>query len=208
MFNNPNPKLTSGFTLLELVVAVSITGILMGLAIPSLTNVIRNNRLTSYSNELVTSFNLARSEAVKRGISISVRKISPGDTLPANFPTCTATGTVYWSTCGWRVFVDNNNSGTFDTGDVDIRAYPALPKNFTLAGINNFVNFIRYKPDGSSNTFGSFVVCDNSDGNNLPEAYTSRLIIIRQQGRIRMGKDSNGDGIPEDDSQTAITSCI
>jgi type IV fimbrial biogenesis protein FimT len=199
-----NRKSTSGFTLLELIVTISIAGILMAMAIPSFKDMIRNSRLTTYANEMVTSLNLARSEAVKRGVSVSVRKSS-------SVTGCTPT---YWSTCGWNVFVDdgagtaaNKDNGTLDTGEQILRTYPALPTSFTLAGNNNFVNFIRFKADGSSNTFGSFVVCDNSDGNNQPEPYTSRLIIIRPLGRIRIGKDSNGDGIPEDDSKTALTSC-
>jgi len=181
-----NPKSASGFTLLELIVAISIAGILMAMAIPSFSDMIRNNRLTTYANELVGSLNIARSEAVKRGVTVSVRK----------------TGT-YWNTSGWNVFVDNDEDGTLDAGEEVLKTYAPLPAPFTLIGGNNFVNFIRYKADGSSNTFGSFAVCANA----TPEPYTSRLIIIRQLGRVRVGKDSNNDGIPEDDSKVALTSC-
>ncbi|MDD1608287.1 MAG: prepilin-type N-terminal cleavage/methylation domain-containing protein [Methylococcaceae bacterium] len=47
-----NPKSASGFTLLELIVAISIAGILMAMAIPSFSDMIRNNRLTTYLNDL------------------------------------------------------------------------------------------------------------------------------------------------------------
>jgi type IV fimbrial biogenesis protein FimT len=200
-----NRKSTSGFTLLELIVAISIAGILMAMAIPSFKDMIRNSRLTTYANEMVTSLNLARSEAVKRGVSVSVRKSS-------SITGCTPT---YWSTCGWNVFVDdgagtaaNKDNGVLDTGEQILRTYPALPTSFTLAGNNNFVNFIRYQADGTSTTLGSFAICDNSDGNNLPEPYTSKLIIISQVGRIRMARDSNNDGVPEkDNSGTPLSSC-
>jgi len=166
----------------------------MAMAIPSFNNVIRNNRLTTYANELVTSLNLARSEAVKRAVSVSVRKIG-------------GTGT-YWNTSGWNVFVDNNANGTLDTGEEILRTYDKLPSSYTLAGNNNFVNFIRYQPDGTSNNIGSFAVCDNSDGDNLPQAYTSRLIIVNPMGRVRMALDINPkDGIPEKDDKSALTSC-
>jgi type IV fimbrial biogenesis protein FimT len=203
-----NSKSTSGFTLLELIVAISIAGILMAMAVPSFKDMIRNTRLTTYANELVTSLNLARSEAVKRGVSVSVRKSS-------SVTGCTPT---YWNTCGWNVFVDdgagtasNKDNGVLDAGEQILRTYPALPTSFTLAGTSpNFVNFIRYQADGTSNTNGSFAVCDNSDGNNLPEPYTSKLIIISQVGRIRMARDSNNDGIPEKDNTgtTPLSSCI
>jgi type IV fimbrial biogenesis protein FimT len=211
-----NPKKASGFTLLELIVAISIAGILMALAIPSFRDMMRNNRLTTYANEFVTALNIARSEAVKRGVSVSVRKRSPSDAvaiLPAGVSQCTATGTIYWSSCGWNVFVDTDADGTLDTGEEILKTFPPLPTNFTLAGNGNFVNFIRYQADGtpSSTVGGSFAVCDNSDGNNLPESYTSRLIIISSVGRMRMARDSNGDGIPEKDNNqptpTPLSSC-
>ncbi|MDD1608288.1 MAG: GspH/FimT family protein [Methylococcaceae bacterium] len=150
---------------------------------------------------MVGSLNIARSEAVKRGVTVHVAKIS-------------TTTTSYWSESGWAVFVDTDNDHNFDppsvppkaTDDILIRSYDKLPANFTLMS-NNFSNYITYKSDGTSNNNGSFAVCDNSDGNNTAEPYTSRLIIINKMGRIQMGKDSNGDGIPEKNDNTNLTSC-
>jgi type IV fimbrial biogenesis protein FimT len=196
-----NPKQASGFTLLELIVAISIAGILMALAIPSFSDMIRNNRLTTYTNELVTALNIAHSEAIKRGQQVVVRKTG------AN-----------WEN-GWQVFVDvdrpintvkenvfndDGDATLCETGeDCVLRTYSELASPYTLRGNNNFVNFIRYQPDGASNTFGSFAICSKA----TPEKYTSKLIIIKPLGRIRIGKDSNADGIPEDDSKTNLTSC-
>jgi type IV fimbrial biogenesis protein FimT len=228
-----NKKPISGFTLLELVITIAIAGILMAMAIPSFNAMMRNNRLTTYANEMVTSLNLARSEAIKRGVNVSVRKLSAA-----------GTGT-YWSNSGWNVFVDIDGDGTLDApgsteitgngsvtvedtngnglldagedsngngvldGDYILRSSPALPAAFTLAGNGNVLrDRITYQSDGTiNNTPGSFAVCDNSDGNNLPEPFTSRLIIVNSVGRVRMGKDANNDGIPEKDDKSALTSC-
>lgn len=192
-----HPKQASGFTLLELIVAISIAGILMAMAIPSFSDMMRNNRLTTYANELVTSLNIARSEAVKRGITVYVRKIG-------------GTGT-YWSDSGWNVFVDNNGNKTFETGTDDLlRTYDKLPSKFILAGNGGIVNYITYQSDGTSNMGGTFALCDISNGNGIPpKPYTSKLIIISPVGRIRMGKDSDNDGIPEKDSSLSseLTDC-
>jgi len=187
-----------GFTLIELMVTVSIAAILLGMAIPSFTSTITSNRLTTNANELVTALNLARSEAIKRGQHVVVKK----------------TGT-NWEN-GWQVFVDIDRSTTakenvLDTGtDIELRVYAAIPGSYTLKS-NNFSGYIRYTPSGQSNTNGSFVICDNSDGNGLPEANTSRLIIVNSLGRVRMGLDANNDGIPNTDSTSStasnITSC-
>jgi len=189
-----HPKQASGFTLLELIVAISIAGILMAMAIPSFSDMMRDNRLTTYANEFVTSLNIARSEAVKRGTTVTLRKIG-------------GTGT-YWSTSGWNVFVDNDADGTLDAGEEIIRTYNALPNGYTLVGDNtNITNYLSYKPNGMTNVLiPGFVLCDNRDGNNTIERYTARIIYIKT-GRIRMAKDSNGDGIPENDSNVNVTSC-
>lgn len=178
-----------GFTLIELMVTITIAAILLGIAIPSFTSVISSNRLTTSANELVTALNLARSEAVKRGQQVVVRK----------------TGT-NWEN-GWQVFVDIDRStsakeNVFDAGtDIELRVYSALPTNYTLRGNNNFVNFIRYQPDGRSSNNGSFAVCN---GGNITGA---KLIIVNTVGRVRQGPDADNDGIPEKDGGAEITSC-
>lgn len=193
----------TGFTLLELMITIAIVGILVGVAIPSFTSIITSNRLTAYANELVTTLNLARNEAVKRGISVTVRKVDD------NSFTNKSAG-ANWED-GWDIFTDADSDGNFETGDVLIRTYDPLKFSYTLRG-NNFSNFIRFASSGQSNTNGSFVICDNSDGNNVPEANTSKLIIVNSVGRGRMGLDSNNDGIPNTDTTATaasnITSCI
>lgn len=197
------PEYNTGFTLFELMITIAIAGILVGVAIPSFTFIITSNRLTAYANELVTALNLARNEAVKRGMSVTVRKVDD------NSSTNKGAG-ANWED-GWDVFTDADSDGNFEAGDVLIRTYDPLKFSYTLRG-NNFSNFIRFTSSGQSNTNGSFVICDNSDGNDVPEANTSRLIIVNSVGRGRMGLDSNNDGIPNTDTTATaasnITSCI
>lgn len=62
----------TGFTLIELMVTISIAAILLAVGVPSFQAIIENNRLATQSNELITAVNLARSEAIKRGVNISI----------------------------------------------------------------------------------------------------------------------------------------
>ncbi len=185
-----------GFTLLELMISVALVGLLATIGIPSYVDSVKNNRLTTGANELISALNLARSEAVKRNLSVSIR-----------------TTNTNWRD-GWDVFVDLDNDGTLDIGEQIIRTYPALPPQFTLNGNGNYTNFIRFlatgESRGSTTTNSSnarFVICDNRDGNNLPEAYSSKLIVVNFVGRPRMGTDTDSDGIPEISSGTEINSC-
>ncbi|WP_419623622.1 GspH/FimT family pseudopilin [Thiolapillus sp.] len=191
---------STGFTLIELMITLALVSLLMTLGIPSFNEAIRNNRLTTYTNDLVTALNLARSEAVKRNLSVSVRK----------------SGTDWED--GWEVFTDLDSDGTFDDDgdatlcesgeDCVLRVFEALPASFTLRGNNNFANFIRYTSAGLSNNMGSFVLCENSDGNNVPEARTAKMVIVNAVGRTRIAGDADNDGIPEKTDGTEINSCV
>lgn len=64
-----------GYTLLELMVTLGIVSILAGVAVPSFTDFVRTQRLRSVASDLTTSFQLARSEAVKRNTDITVARV-------------------------------------------------------------------------------------------------------------------------------------
>ena len=65
-------KTQRGFTLIELMVAIAIVGIVLALAVPSFYNYMLVQRLKSVSAQLVTDINYARSEAVSRGTPVRI----------------------------------------------------------------------------------------------------------------------------------------
>jgi len=72
-------KCRHGFTLIELIVAIAVAAILLTVAVPSLTDLIRNNRVTGQTNELVAMINFARNEAIRRNGSVDVVLTSEAD---------------------------------------------------------------------------------------------------------------------------------
>jgi prepilin-type N-terminal cleavage/methylation domain-containing protein len=62
----------AGFTLIELVVTVLILAILITVGVPSFSDATLGSRLGSYANELMTSAYLARSEAMKRNLPVTL----------------------------------------------------------------------------------------------------------------------------------------
>jgi len=200
-----NSAKSPGFTLVELMITLAIAGILLAVGIPSFNSMISSSRLTTYANEFVTALNLARSEAVKRGMSVTVRKVDN------NSFTNKGAG-ANWED-GWDVFTDTDSDGKFEAGDVLIRTFAPLQSFYTLRG-NGIIlsDYALFMSSGQTNTLGgSFVICDDSDGNGVPEANTSRLIIVNSTGRVRMGIDANNDGIPNTNNTATpasnITSC-
>lgn len=94
---------SSGFTLIELMVAVLLLTIVMITAVPYMRSILQNNRVTAATNDLITVLNLARSEAIKRGVTITV--------CPAANSNYTSCGN-NWSS-DWIIFVDPDGNGAF-----------------------------------------------------------------------------------------------
>jgi type IV fimbrial biogenesis protein FimT len=62
----------TGFTLVELMVVVAVIAILAVIAAPGMTAMINNGRATGQAEELVTSMQLARAEAVRRNARVTI----------------------------------------------------------------------------------------------------------------------------------------
>ncbi len=108
----------SGFTLVELMVTISVAAILMAVATPSYTTFIRNSQLSDAVGEFMSAANAARGNAIKQGINTFV--------IPA-------TGTD-WKT-GWIVFADGNWDGVYTASepkDVLIMQSPATSSILTI----------------------------------------------------------------------------
>ena len=68
-------RLSAGFSLIELIVAVSIAAVLLSIGVPSFGNLIATNRVKAASSNLHLSLLKARSEAVKRNTSVTMEPI-------------------------------------------------------------------------------------------------------------------------------------
>lgn len=138
-FSSKFRRVLAGFTLIELLVVVAIAAILVALAAPSFSDMMRRNRLSAAASALQVSLSLARSEAVKRGADARV-------TVAAN----TTAGA--W-TNGWTVFVDGTgtaNNGVAPTADttgatavtrVEVVAAPTGPVSTGQTGTLNYFTY-------------------------------------------------------------------
>ena len=68
-----------GFTLIELMVVISVAAILAAVGVPSFKHFIANQRVKSTSIELTGALFLARSEAVKRNANVTLAPKTTGD---------------------------------------------------------------------------------------------------------------------------------
>jgi type IV fimbrial biogenesis protein FimT len=91
-----------GFTLMELLVVLTIAGIVFGFGVPAFRDFTRNNRLSGAANELLVTVVAARNEAVRRQAVVSVCPSTNPDQVGA---TCTGAATQ-----GYIAFVDTNSN--------------------------------------------------------------------------------------------------
>ncbi len=100
-----------GFTLLELMVTVAIAALLLTVAVPSFSQMIRGSRTTSHANELLGAMIIGRSEAMKRRQIVSVCARA----TPATSPETCAIGNSWAG--GWLVYTDSGTAGLLDGTD-------------------------------------------------------------------------------------------
>ena len=72
-------RLPRGFTVVELMISLAIAAVLIGIALPAFNNFVAQQRLTTYTNDLVAAIAYARSEAARLGGVVSVQALVTGD---------------------------------------------------------------------------------------------------------------------------------
>ncbi|HDY86396.1 hypothetical protein LCGC14_0553970 [marine sediment metagenome] len=161
-----------GFTLVELMITLAIAAILVGLAAPSFNDLIKDSRLTTQINSLTASLNFARSEAIKRAITVTVCKSDDGEECGGN-----------WNE-GWIIYEDINGNGSVDTDDTIIRVNSALTTGNTLVFPSK--NRVTYQPDGFAIGYNStFTICDD-------RGYTkAKGLVVSNTGRVRIAEQSD-----------------
>ncbi|MFP6837782.1 MAG: prepilin-type N-terminal cleavage/methylation domain-containing protein [Pseudomonadales bacterium] len=69
-----------GFTLVELLVTLTIAAVLFGFALPAFNGMMAQRTMTARVNQFVLAVNYARSEAAKLGGVVSIQSVDSGDT--------------------------------------------------------------------------------------------------------------------------------
>ncbi|MGH8530742.1 MAG: GspH/FimT family pseudopilin [Nevskiales bacterium] len=187
----------SGFTLIELMVTLSIVAILLSLSV-GMQELVMNNRRAAAINEFIAAINFTRNDAITRGQQVSMCR-------SANQTSC-ANG-AGWED-GWIIFLDRTNPGVLDDAD-PWDADPAEPNGevlkihgpvtgLTLRGNANVANFISYNAGGSAftpPTNGTIMACDSRGLGTAPN-FHARRIVIATTGRMNTIKAKAGDICP------------
>jgi type IV fimbrial biogenesis protein FimT len=152
-------KRTSGFTLVEILVAVTVVAILLTIGIPSFRFVTNSNRIASEINGLLGDMQFARSEAVKEGQPVTV-------CVSTDQATCATGATANAWQSGWIVFSDLNANATVDVAtDVVLRVQTPFSGTDTFVASNN-VKAVTFNREGYANGIANGTLITLHDSTN------------------------------------------
>jgi type IV fimbrial biogenesis protein FimT len=157
------------FTLMELMVTLAIVAITMTIAVPAMNDFVKNERLTSYTNTLLTDLILARSTAVERNQPVIVC-VSSSQTA------CTAGAYAD----GWIVIVDTNSDGSGTAADEVIKVQQAITGDINfISSVGDEILF-----DGRGFNPGAVGIISVCDDRGVERANT---LSISRTGRVSRG---------------------
>lgn len=160
---------TRGFTLLELMLALAIAGIVLALGIPGLGAWLAEQELQDRADALLHALDFARSEAIKRGGRVD---LCPGTGA------CLG-GATPWES-GWIVVADTARG----SGSPSIARERKAPPGITIRGNRPVADYVSYTSLGQARRFdgalqmGTFTVCRHG--------HRARKVVLASSGRVRV----------------------
>jgi type IV fimbrial biogenesis protein FimT len=167
------PLQAHGFTMIELLVTMSLVGILAMVAVPSLITFVQNQRIATATNSLVLGLNYARSEAIKRDVP-------NGITICASLDQQNCNG-ASWSQ-GWMVADVFNVSGP-------LQAAPTIGTNDTISEAAGQLQVV-FMSNGMATAAASFTVCDSRGAtfaHSIDVSSTGRVLSSQTAGQTVYG---------------------
>ena len=174
-----------GATLIEMIIVLTIVGILASLALPSMNEMIKARRLDSAAVDLFGAIDLTRSQAIARGDKVQLVPLEPNG--------------ADWSE-GWVVFVDANGDRRPGPGEEVIASHGPVADGIVISfnfTSNKLPHYIAYSASGRSCRDTSSMTA-RWDTISLHREGKIRRIKINMLGRARMCRpeqDSSCDGI-------------
>ena len=166
----------AGFTMVELMIVIAVIAILSAIAVPNIINSLPNYRAKAAARDMISNFQKAKMEAVKRNRDVVI-SFATGAYTPSGH------------VGSYLIFVDDNPSnGTFDAGE-PVLAQVNMPKNVSLYDANNTTftgDTTGYNSRGLpwNNRWGSVEI-----KNNKSRYYKA---LLSSAGHVRLQMSSDG----------------
>lgn len=145
-----------GITLLEALIAIAVMAIVLGVAVPSLADMLAEARRISTVNAIVATMNRARHAAVTERRRVTVCPSADGDLCDHD-----------WSD-GWILWVQAE----------PVRHRQQAPRGAVQVSANR--SRFRFNPHGLRATNGTLVVCASGRGSAVVISHTGRVRTTRR----------------------------
>ena len=166
----------SGVTLVELMITVTIAGILLGMGVSSYKYVTKSNRASGEINALLGDMQFSRYEAVKEGLPVT---ICPAASTSAT--TCNATSS--WQG-GWIV-LSNPLSGSGGVATVLRRQAPFSSFGSTDTLASGTTQSVVFNREGFASGLGGVITFTLHDANS--NASYTRCLVLGVSGVMQTG---------------------
>ncbi|MBF0369107.1 MAG: GspH/FimT family pseudopilin [Magnetococcales bacterium] len=162
----------NGFTLIELLITLVLFSILASQTAPLVESMIQNSRMTSRTNGILGVFQMARSEAIRRGNRVTACRST-------DLEECDTGAEGGWE-LGILVFEDMDNSGDRDPATEEIvQVYESFNEHGdTLRGSANVNNYLSFSVQGTAQLAngavqtGDLILCDSRGWSDHAKALT------------------------------------
>lgn len=172
---------SAGYTLVELMVVLTLAVILGALTVPSMRTMLQNGRLTSAANDLLASINRARTEALKQQVPTAV--CFTANPSAAN-PVCD-----YAAARGWIVFVDSNGDWAYQSNEAILERHGTIDTSVTVKADGDAVVAFSATgfatPSAAHQALRNVAFCDARGVVASGASSTARALVIATTGRTR-----------------------
>ena len=198
-----------GFTLIEMLVVITISAILVAMAIPMFERSIRSSQVSSAANALLAALDVARSEAIRRNVVVTVCRSTNPDADVGTVNCSSAADANYpgndWAS-GWIVIAKNpaNADNTqWEANDELVlrqpRFQPPQPVRLTLV-----TTLVQQRYSFGSNglreggLLGFTATVDYRDlgAPHLADSALARCVRVNITGRAAVARPLAGGGCP------------
>ncbi len=176
----PARQADRGWTLVELMIALALAGIVLSLAVPGYRDWIATYQLTSRAEQLAGSLALARAEAIKRGSRVNLCRAADGRHCAD-----AAARAPGWE-AGWLVFVDADRDGRNAAHEPVLRAEGAAAEGIEVRANRPVEDYVSFTGLGHARLLngglqmGTFTLCRRG----VP----ARRVVLANSGRVRVEK--------------------
>jgi type IV fimbrial biogenesis protein FimT len=169
-----------GFTMVELLVVVAITGILMAIAVPDFVRATAGMQVQHQAKEMAAAIKFTRDEAMRRGQVVVMCRSNTTQTA------CYSTGSSAWHN-GWLIFADKNGDLALNSDEMPLISIKSAMQSKITVNTSDMALMgekIIFNPAGE--LMGGIAVGTLTFDYDKSPVNTQSYLILNRTGRVRV----------------------